>query len=232
MTSFDATASLNPLKASKGAKIFALREQGIFGCFIRKLDPRCVCSRRDRLYLTDWANAHVDECCLRFVRRYVQQRNGRYSYGRIYYDADYIRQTIFYLQDIMVQEGIDEIDARYRYRQEFPGTFREAVNMLRKKKGISMESLSEKLDTSEKTLKRWLDEPGRFGGADLIVTLALILELPDWISRMLFKRGHIQLDEDDRRHQALEYILRVQTNDGIKAANDYLRKMKLAPLSL
>ena len=104
--------------------------------------------------------------------------------------------------------------------------------MLRKKKGISMESLSEKLDTSEKTLKRWLDEPGRFGGADLIVTLALILELPDWISRMLFKRGHIQLDEDDRRHQALEYILRVQTNDGIKAANDYLRKMKLAPLSL
>ena len=195
-------------------------------------DPRCVCSRRDRLYLTDWANAHVDECCLRFVRRYVQQRNGRYSYGRIYYDADYIRQTFFYLQDIMVQEGIDEIDARYRYRQEFPGTFREAVNMLRKKKGISMESLSEKLDTSEKTLKRWLDEPGRFGGADLIVTLALILELPDWISRMLFKRAHIQLDEDDRRHQALEHILRVQTSDGIKAANDYLRKMKLAPLSL
>jgi hypothetical protein len=95
-----------------------------------------------------------------------------------------------------------------------------------------MESLAEKLDTTDKTLKRWLDEPWRFGGADLVVILALILELPDWISSMLLKRAHIQLDEDDRRHQALDHILRVQSNDGVKAANDYLRKMKLAPLSL
>ena len=62
--------------------------------------------------------------------------------------------------------------------------------------------------------------------------LCLIFELPDWISRMMFKRAHIQLDEDDRRHQALDHILRVMSADGIDKANDYLSANHLATLSI
>ena len=40
------------------------------------------------------------------------------------------------------------------------------------------------------------------------------------------------LDEDDKRHNALLHILRVQTENGIEAANDYLIKNKLEPLSI
>lgn len=49
---------------------------------------------------------------------------------------------------------------------------------------------------------------------------------------MLFKRAHIQLDEDDRRHQVLQHILRDQSIDGLNAANDYLKEKNLVPLPL
>ena len=61
--------------------------------------------------------------------------------------------------------------------------------------------------------------------------LCLYFKLPDWISRMVFKRAHFQMDEEDKRHQALLHILRVQSNDGVEAANEYLKKSHLAPLS-
>ena len=58
------------------------------------------------------------------------------------------------------------------------------------------------------------------------------LQLPDWITAMLFKRAHLQLDEDDRRHQAIQHILRAQSNDGIEAANAYLKEKNLEQLSI
>ena len=194
--------------------------------------PRYVHMKDSRHLLTDWANEHVDECCLRFVRQYVQKSNGKYVYGRIYYDAEYIRQTRFYLEDMMEIEELDEIDAKYKYRQEFPKTFREALAQLRKKKKITMEQLAEELNITVMTLSRWLADPDKYINVDLVVTLCLILKLPDWISMMLLKRAHIQLDEDDRRHQAIMHILRVQSNDGIDAANQFLKEKNLQILSI
>ena len=194
--------------------------------------PRYVDMRDNRLLLTDWANEHVDECCLRFVRQYVQKSNGKYAYGRIYYDADYIRQTQFYLEDMMETEDLDEIDAKYKYRQEFPKTFREALNQLRKKKKITMEKLAEELNISVMTLSRWLADPDKYVNLDLVVTICLILQLPDWISMLLLKRAHIQLDDDNRRHQAIMHILRVQSNDGLEEANKYLKEKNLQILSI
>ena len=66
------------------------------------VERRLVCNEddpeeREKLVLTGWANAHVDDCCLRFVRLYVQQNVGRYVYGRLYYDAALVKQEEFYL---------------------------------------------------------------------------------------------------------------------------------------
>ena len=194
--------------------------------------PRYVHDQDRCLLLTPWANEHVDECCLRFIRKYMPTSIGRIGYGRIYYDADYIRQTLFYLEDIMTSENMDEIDARYKYRQEFPKTFRDAVKQLRKKKGITMEKLAEIMDTSVVTLSRWLADPDKYATLDFVVILCLILQLPDWISMILLKRAHIWLDEDNRRHQAIQHILRVQSNDGLEAANRFLTEKNLEPLTL
>ena len=195
-------------------------------------DPRFVKSVRDQFVLTDWANAHVDECCLRFVRVFVQQDVGKYIFGRMYYDADYVKQTQFYLHDLINQEHLDELEAKYRYCRDFPISFRDAVDQLRKRKGLSQISLSEQLSMDKATLLRWLDDPTKYRNEDFLTTLALVLGLPDWLSRLLFKRAGFQLDDDNRRHQALAYILRVQSADGIEAANDFLKRNNQHPLSI
>ena len=91
---------------------------------------------------------------------------------------------------------------------------------------------AEILQVSDKTLSRWLEEPEKHGGVDLVAALALALQLPDWITVLLFKRAHVQLDEDDRRHQAIQHILRVQSNDGIEAANKFLKEKNLETIRL
>ena len=194
-------------------------------------DPRFVKTVRDQLALTDWANAHVDECCLRFVRVYVQQNVGKYIFGRMYYDADYVKQTQFYLHDLINQEHLDELEAKYRYCRDFPISFRDAVDQLRNRKGLSLSSLSEQLNMDKATLLRRLDDPKKYRNEDFLTVLSLLFGLPDWLSRLLFKRAGLQLDDDNRRHQALAYILRVQSADGIEAANDFLKRNNQDPLS-
>lgn len=194
-------------------------------------DPRFVKSVRDQFVLTDWANAHVDECCLRFVRVYVQQDVGKYIFGRMYYDADYVKQTQFYLHDLINQEHLDELEAKHRYCRDFPISFRDAVDQLRNRKGLSLSSLSEQLNMDKATLLRRLDDPKKYRNEDFLTVLALLFGLPDWLSRLLFKRAGLQLDDDNRRHQALAYILRVQSADGIEAANDFLKRNNQDPLS-
>lgn len=189
--------------------------------------------RRDRkLLLTDWANAHVDDCCLRFVRVYVQQNLGRYVFGRMYFDADYIKQTQFYLNDLMNSQQIDELDAKNMYIQSFPKTFKGAIELLKKKNKVNNPMLAEYLHMDDSTFARSLSDPRVYMNPDYLTLLCLYFKLPDWISRLVFKRACIQLDEDVRRHQALLHILRVQSNDGVDAANDFLVRSGLEELKI
>ena len=195
-------------------------------------DPEFVRKEGDRLLLTEKANRHVNGCCLRFVRGYRQQGPGRYTYGRMYFDADYLRQTEFYLSDKMNGGQTDEITAMKKFKEEFPAEFRAAVALLRRKNGMNLARLAEELNMDDSTLRRWLEDPTKYRNEDFLTILALIFKLPDWISVLLFRRAHFQLDEEDPRHCAIRHILRAQSEDGIEAANRYLERNHLAPLSV
>lgn len=194
--------------------------------------PRFVRREGDDLLLTDLANKRVDECCLRFVRVYKQEGIGRYVFGRMFYDADYIRQTLFYLNDLINQENLDELDAKEIYIQRFPRSFKEAVVELKKKNGATNAKLAEFFNMDDATFGRWLDDPKRYRNEDFLTMLCLYFKLPDWLSSLVFKRAHFQLDEEDKRHRALLHILRVQSEEGVEAANAYLAKYNLPPLSI
>lgn len=92
--------------------------------YVVRNDPRFVEKKGEDFFLTEWASAHVDDCCLCFVRQYVQQNVGRYVFGRMYYDADYVQQTQFYLNDLINWEHLDELDAETLYIQKFPKDFK------------------------------------------------------------------------------------------------------------
>ena len=185
-----------------------------------------------KLLLTDWANTHVDDCCLRFVRVYVQQNVGRYVFGRMYYDADYVKQTRFYLDDLINREQLDELDAQNAYIQRFPATFKGAVDLLKKQNQTSISALARFLHMDESTLTRNLENPRKYMNEDYLTAICLYFKLPDWISRLVFRRAHFQLDEEDRRHRAIGHILRVQSNDGVEEANAYLLRNGVAPLRI
>ncbi|MBQ9685998.1 MAG: hypothetical protein IJV41_05520 [Oscillospiraceae bacterium] len=180
---------------------------------------------KERYFLTDKAKKNVDKCCLRFEQRYVQRNVGTYVYGRMYYDADYLKQNEFYLSDIINQNQVDELDARDLFEEMFPTDFKAAIKQLQKKNKCSNATLAADLKMDDSTFARALDNPRQYRNEDFLTILCLYFKLPDWISRLLFKRAHFQLDEDDKRHRAILHILRSQSNDGIEAANAYLKKV-------
>ena len=63
------------------------------------------------------------------------------------------------------------------------------------------------------------------------VKIARILNMID-LSALLLDRAYIQLSESNRRHLALQYILKVLWSEGIENANAYLTARKLDCLSI
>ena len=195
-------------------------------------EPRFVELTSSGHRLTELAVRCVDQCCLRFTRIYEQENVGRYVFGRMNYDPDYVERTMFFLEDLINEREMDEIDAEQEYKRTFPAAFADAFDMLMRRNGDSREAIAEKLNVNSKLLQRWLKEPERKINVDFVVMLALIWRLPDWISALLLDRAYIHLSESNRRHLALQYILKVLWSEGIDKANAYLTARKLDCLNI
>ena len=195
-------------------------------------EPRFVELTTSGHRLTELAVRRVDQCCLRFTRIYEQENVGRYVFGRMNYDPDYVERTMFFLEDLINEREMDEIDAEQEYKRTFPVAFADAFDMLMRRNGDTRETIAEKLNVNSKLLQRWLKEPERKINADFVVMLALSWRLPDWISALLLDRAYIHLSESNRRHLALQYILKVLWSEGIDKANAYLTARKLDCLNI
>ena len=145
---------------------------------------------------------------------------------------DYMSRTLFYLDTLMVEQGIDMLEAQKQYAREFPLDFRLAADQLRKKNHLSLYDLADSFHMERKMMGRWLENPSKYRNEDFLTMLALVLSLPDWISRLLFKRANFQFDDDNRRHQALKQILTIQSTDGVEKANEFLIQNHLRSLSV
>ena len=195
-------------------------------------EPRFVDQAPWGHMLTPWASSRVDRCCLRFTRIYVQENAGEYVFGRMNYDADYVKQTMFYLEDLINEREMDDIEAELQYKRRFPETFIEAFDMLMKRNGDTRETMAEKLNTTSRSLYEWLKDPERRINVDFVVTVALLWRLPDWISALLLDRAYIHFSETNRRHLALQYILKVLWSEGVNKANEFLKERKLERLTV
>lgn len=149
-----------------------------------------------------------------------------------YYDADYVKQTRFYLSDLINKEQMDELEAKTMYIQSFPKTFKGAIELLKKQNKVNNPMLAEYLNMDDSAFARSLSDPRCYTNPDYLTLLCLYFKLPDWLSRLVFKRANVQLDEDVKRNQALLHILRVQSNDGVDAANEFLARSNLEQLKI
>ena len=173
--------------------------------------------------LTPWASRRVDRCCLRFTRIYEQE-----NAGEIRLRADELRPGLRGADDVL-SGGPHQRKRRWmRSRRSCStsaaslNTFLEAFDMLMKRNGDTREAMAEKLSMPSRTLLRWLEDPDRRINADFVVTVALLWRLPDWISALLLDRAYIHFSETNRRHLALQYILKVLWSEGVDKANEFL----------
>ena len=166
------------------------------------------------------------------MRVYVQSLPGRYEFDRMYYDADFHKQTMMYAWDLLNEQNIDIADVEQAYKLQAPKDFTELVEHLREKNGLSIDVMAERMNTSRDSFRRWIRDPQRYRNTDFLTTICLILQTPKWLSKILFKRAKVTLDEDDRRDNAILYILDQLFMEGIDGANKYLKKRGMEPLSV
>ncbi|MBP3900102.1 MAG: helix-turn-helix transcriptional regulator [Blautia sp.] len=186
---------------------------------------------KDEHLLTDWGYAHVDQCCLRFKQKYVQRYVGRYVYGRMYYDEDYVRQCEFYLDDLINEKQLNLQDAQFEYENSFPTDFKEALKQLMKKNHETQETLAPKLGTTGRSLREWINDPEKYFTTDRIIKLCLMWKLPCFISTLFLETRNITLNRKDLRSRALLYVLNVMWDQGVDAANKYLKECGMETLA-
>lgn len=200
---------------------------------VAKNTPECVKwdPESDGYLLTAWAYAHVDECCLRFKQKYVQRHVGKYVYGRLYYDEDYVKQCEFYMSDLINGKQLKLQDAQYKYENDFPADFKGALKKLMKKNNETQETLAPKLGTTDRTLREWINDPAKYFTTDMIIKLCLMWKLPCFISTLFLETRNITLNRKDLRSRALLYILNVMWDQGVDAANKYLKECGMETLA-
>ena len=150
----------------------------------------------------------------------------------MYYDADYVAQTNFYIYEELAAFNHDEVKARQAYTRNFPRDFRAAFHKLRDRNNMSMDDMADFFGTSRRTLERWLANPGQNISADFITKLTLLWKLPDWLSDLMLDRAFIRLSDCDDRNSYIQQILHVYWSEGEEKANEYLIDHEQAPLAI
>ena len=105
----------------------------------------CIRDRRNgKLRLTEWANAHVDACCLRFVRSYYRDNRTRYVYGQLNSDEEYNGRGLA----LSMEQGHENVLMQARAMSEIltglPGSFHGTLKAHMKRLNVTRERLAKR----------------------------------------------------------------------------------------
>ncbi|MGJ4848962.1 helix-turn-helix domain-containing protein [Bacillota bacterium Meth-B3] len=194
-------------------------------------DPKYVVFTSAGARLTKWANAHVDECCLRFISVYEQCGVAEYRFGTLNSDEEYNRHYLMLgdndkgrTKPVSFAEMSDIVSS-------LPDTFHEALIALMKMKRMTIEQLAESASMSVDTIKRLRRAERKNYTMDQVVALCVGLHLPPWLSCELTARAGLTL-RDISEHRAYRYILDCLFMDRIEDVQRFLKENKLEPLNL
>lgn len=93
-------------------------------------DPKYVTRLEKTLRLTDWANGHVDQCCLRFVRNYYRDQQTHYVFGQLNSDEAYNGRSLSMSASEQATNLYEQAIKTSRMLLSLPGTFHETFARL------------------------------------------------------------------------------------------------------
>lgn len=153
-------------------------------------DPEYVVQRGKKLLLTEWANAHVNRCCLRFVRTYHRDRQTHYVFGQLNSDEAYNGRSLAF----SIESGEKNVLTQAKEISEvllnlpcsFPGTLKAHMERL----DVTIELLAERSRLSVSTLNRLRSKQQERYKIDQVAAVCFGLRLqPEYSFDLLRKAG-------------------------------------------
>lgn len=155
-------------------------------------EPQYIAQQGDKLRLTERANAHVDQCCLRFVRNYIRDKRTHYVFGQLNSDEEYNGRSLA----LSVQNGTEDA---FRQAQEMsevllnlPGSFSGTLVAHMKRIGITREKLAEEAMLSDTTIKR-MRTSERDLTLDFVIAVCVGLHIPPEYSFDMIEKAGFRL---------------------------------------
>ena len=143
--------------------------------------------------MTEWANRHVDECCLRFENVYEVDDNYEFHLNSINSDEEYNRHYIEYAaqgKGLSEKEATEQQSAIIASLPSKPG---EALKALMKLSGnLTIEQMAERAQVSAGTVKNWRKEEYTYT-PETAIRIIVGLHLPPWISTWFLQISGVTL---------------------------------------
>ena len=156
-------------------------------------DPEYVVKQGNKLKLTEWANAHVDQCCLRFVRTYYRDQQTHYVYGQLNSDEEYNGRNLTLSASERAPQLYQRAMETSRMLTELPHTFHETFAKLMDLYRIKVEKLAEETLLSERSITRYRTKEADDYSVDKVAVLCVGMHLDPLFSLDLMRKAGILL---------------------------------------
>lgn len=194
-------------------------------------DQRYVGRSFAGMKLTPWANAHVDECCLRFVQVYEACGLAEYCFGELNSDEEYNRQYLEFAAGKGNNSKHEQLAKMRRVLEEMPSTFPDALTYLMRRAHMTIERLEEKTFISGRTISRLRTEERSEYSVDQVIAICVALHLPPWLSRELLQRAGLLLRKS-KQHLAYQCVLDCMFMDEVEDVQRFLAETGLDKLKI
>ena len=187
--------------------------------------PEYVCSCGDKLVLTEWANAHVDQCCLRFTKSYIRDKKTHYVYGQLNSDEDYNGRSLSMAAADKMPKLLQQAAETSKLLLTLPPTFHDAFTKLMDISEVTVEELAEETMMSERSITRYRTEEKQEYAVDTVAVLCVGLHLDPLLSFELMQRAGIFL-RNTPEDLVIKAILMGMYMTSVAEISKYLREIK------
>ena len=200
------------------------------------------------LEMTEYALAHMDECCLSFERSTIPNPDynvQRYTECILYQNAASKTITVFdYKQTDNDKKVIDnaaafraeleEARSADKLMAELPGSFGNSLVMIMKWRKIGVEKLGELALLDPKMIQRMRTDQNQVWNIKKLVALCIGLKLPPYMSFPLIEKAGVSFKAGTKNGEeliTLRHILTTRYNSTIHECNDLLSEAGFPPMS-
>ena len=192
-------------------------------------DPEYVMQTKHGPRMTEWANRHVDECCLRFENIYEVDDNYEFHLNCINSDEEYNRHYNDFVargDALSAKEANERQAALLATLSRIPG---KALRQLMDVQQMTISETAEAALVSDSTVKRWLREEVSYKP---VVALRIIvaLSLPPWISYWFLDMAKVPLQYTGI-HLIYREIMNCRYMDSLREINELIEEAGYAKLS-